>query len=341
MKLFVRWTFAYFVAASLVNYLLRDDGLFAAFRVLISSSNAKGLLSHILPVIIFLLVISYRNSASLSEFGRRIVTAFATLTVCCIFLASFSSVKTAMPLIVEAFGQEHFFADPFLADLDKWLHFGVEPWTVTHDITHSLGLTNFAGQASVIYGLWWAIPAFYLPAIMVLLGEDKRTLRHFLSLYFFSWVFLGNIIAPAVFSAGPIFYDNIFGTERYVDLLPSMMAAGYEGSWIGRVQPLLWDAYASDNQAVGSGISAFPSLHLALATVTALYLNALSRVLGVFAWIFVAAVMFISVWCGYHYAIDGYFSIAVIVGAHVYLKRRADSRNYAQVQVPLTETVTT
>ena len=51
-----------------------------------------------------------------------------------------------------------------------------------------------------------------------------------------------------------------------------MIAGGYEGSWFERVQPALWEAYANEQHAVGAGISAFPSLHVALACMSALYM---------------------------------------------------------------------
>ncbi|MEM9426860.1 MAG: phosphatase PAP2 family protein [Pseudomonadota bacterium] len=335
MKPFLRWTFVYFIVATAVNTVLRDDALFTAFRVILNTGSTPRILFMLLPFLVVLLALSYRTSDNLKVFAWRIVGSLGALLICCVFLATFSSLKPTMPFMVEAAGLPHFFADPFFADLDNWLHFGVDPWVITHDITHALGLTNFAHHASSLYSVIWAVPAFYLPVIMVLLGDDKRTVHHFLMLYLFSWVALGNVVAPAALSAGPIFYDNIFGTARYTELLPSMMAGGYEGSWFERVQPALWDAYANDQQAVGSGISAFPSLHVALATMSALYFVHKARWLAWVAVPFVLAVLFVSVWCGYHYAIDGYFSIAAILALHWALKRRQAGRDPSSAMAPV------
>lgn len=335
MKLFLGVTFAYFIAATLLSHVLRDDATFAAFRAIVNTTNAGTIVSTLAPFLIILLAISYRSSTGLRQFNLRMVGGAVTMLMCCTFLASFSSVKTSMPLLAEAAGLPHFFADPFLADLDNLLHFGIDPWVITHDITQALGLTQFADQAAQLYGIIWAVPAFYLPVIMVLLGEDKRIMQHFLILYFFSWVVLGNVVAPAALSAGPIYYDNIFGTARYAELVPSMILGGYEGSWFQRVQPALWDAYVNNQQALGSGISAFPSLHLALATMSALYVVHKVPLLIWLAVPFVLAILFISVWCGYHYAIDGYFSIAAILALHWALKRRAAGRDPASAMAPV------
>src|SRR5690606_9683564 len=64
--------------------------------------------------------------------------------------------------------------------------------------------------------------------------------------------------------------------------------------------------------AAGTGISAMPSMHLAIVTLNACMLTSLNRQVGIVAWIYVALIQLGSVYLGWHYAIDGYFSIAVV-----------------------------
>ena len=142
-------------------------------------------------------------------------------------------------------------------------------------------------------------------------------------------------------SAGPIYYDRLFGTEVYSEMRASLAAAGIEGSFFGDVQQGLWDAYEEEAQAIGSGISAFPSVHVAMMTVTALYLQEKHRLLGLLGWAMFAGVLFISVWTGYHYAIDGYFSAIAVVAFHVYLKRRNLRNLVAEAELDAPSRLTT
>ena len=283
--------------------------------------NVFGVFKVAFPITIALLLASWFSSANSREFQQRLFYGTMMLGVCCLFMAGFSSVKTLLPLMVDALGQPRFFADPFLAVLDRALHLGVDPWVFTHAVTETLGWTDFVHDSALLYGIWWGIPAYFLPAIMVLLGDDGPKQRRYIILFLFSWIVLGNVFAMVGLSGGPIYYDRIFGTEVYAELVASLNAAGLETSWFGRVQEGLWVAYSEKAQAVGSGISAFPSLHVAMITVTALYMGEKNRWLGAIGWVLFASTLFVSVWIGYHYAIDGYFPAIAIVALNAALKR--------------------
>ena len=306
-----------------MSFLLRGDFAAAGLTFIGLTVNVFSVFQIAFPITIGLLAGSWYTSPDMREFVQRLSRGMLALVVCCIFLAGFSSVKSLLPLAAEALGQAHFFADPFFAALDRAMHFGVDPWRFAHAATEALGWTDFVHHSALAYGLWWAIPAFYLPAIMVLLGEREERLRHYLILYFFSWILLGNVLALVGLSAGPIYYDRLFGTEMYVEMTERLAAAGLGASWFGDVQENLWRAYVDEAQAIGSGISAFPSLHVGMATVTALYMTEKHWLLGVLGWAFFTAVLFVSVWIGYHYALDGYFSAIAVVALHVALNRRA------------------
>jgi hypothetical protein len=67
---------------------------------------------------------------------------------------------------------------------------------------------------------------------------------------------------------------------------------------------MLWSAYTTHSTDVGNGISAAPSLHVAIAAWTAL---ALRKKL---MWLYVAAIWVASVHLGWHYVFDGLAGIA-------------------------------
>ena len=322
MSLFIRLSLAYFVIATALNFVLRGDFSVVGLTFLGLSSQVTSVFIMAFPITIAFFVISWFTSPDTRAFLGRVARTVIALAMCCLFLAGFSSVKTLLPIAAEAVGWQHFFADPFFAVVDRALHFGVDPWVFTHAAVNAVGWTNFVHDSSLLYALWWAIPAFYLPAIIALLGDPEERARRYIILYFFSWIVLGNVVAFLGLSAGPIYYDRLFGTEVYADMHASLAAAGIGNSWFGGVQEGLWDAYVEEAQAIGSGISAFPSVHVAMITVTALYLQERHVLLGLIGWALFAGVLFVSVWTGYHYAIDGYASAIAVIALHLFLKRR-------------------
>ena len=78
-----------------------------------------------------------------------------------------------------------------------------------------------------------------------------------------------------------------------------------------RVQDMLWDGYQGGGGGFGHGISAAPSLHVASTWLVARMLQAHGRrALAICGWAFFAVILLGSVHLGWHYAVDGYISIA-------------------------------
>lgn len=124
---------------------------------------------------------------------------------------------------------------------------------------------------------------------------------------------MGNAIALAFLSAGPVFYDRIYGGENYAPMIQALTDAQITEGSIGELIERLWSAYESGKQNVGSGISAFPSVHVGMATVVALYFYERHRIFLMPSVAIVAIYQVLSVHQDWHYAIDGYFSILAVV----------------------------
>ena len=91
-------------------------------------------------------------------------------------------------------------------------------------------------------------------------------------------------------------------------------ALAADGGYAKGVSDYLWTFYQERSVGVGSGISAFPSLHVAIAMLNALFVHELFGRLGRFlAWSYLAFTMFGSVYLGWHYAVDGYASIVLVI----------------------------
>jgi hypothetical protein len=162
---------------------------------------------------------------------------------------------------------------------------------------------------------WLLVPldAFYgsffvlFPAMVLWYAwrPDGRS-RRFLTAVALAWVGLGVVAATAFASAGPCYYGEVTGDPTpYASLL---QALGRQPLLATELQRGLWGAYEGGLVWMGSGISAFPSMHVA---IPALYALAAER-WRVMWWGLVGITWFGSVALGWHYAIDG---LAGILGA--------------------------
>lgn len=217
---------------------------------------------------------------------------FATLSV---HMGVFTSVKTMLPELGP------FYADPALADFDRFVH-GRDPWlyTSTWLPAHLTPLIE-----SLYFGIWGVLlPGSLLAVLLVPKLENVRA--QYIWTVLLIWPLLGNITAGAFMSAGPVYYELVTGEPRFAGLVDYL--ARHSLAQIG-AQDFLWQSHMARESGAGSGVSAFPSMHLAAATLFVLLAN---RVQGALRWAAVAycaIVLFGSVHLGWHYAIDGYFSI--------------------------------
>lgn len=242
----------------------------------------------------------------------RLPAALGALALSLVFIMTFTLIKTSLPALVP------FFADPFFAQIDRALHGGRDPFELAHGLAGWLP----AGAVALFYLQVWLLPATLLPFLLVLIDDDRRRVGRFLVLYVAVWVGLGNLLALAGMSAGPVYYDRLEGGERFAALAAGLARTGLTDSPLGEVQELLWQAYLSGIPSVGTGISAFPSVHVGMATVLSLYLWERSRWLALPAVGFAGAILFLSVYSGWHYAVDGYASMVLVGLLWVVLRRR-------------------
>ena len=143
----------------------------------------------------------------------------------------------------------------------------------------------------------------------------------YMLMFMFVWICLGNVLAGIVLSAGPAFYGAVTGdSERFAEQLAFLAEGGGRHSAVG-YQQYLWSLYSERKAAFGSGISAFPSVHVGLITMNALFLAELSRKKAVAAILYTVLILASSVYLAWHYAIDGYVSILVTAICHFGLRR--------------------
>lgn len=218
--------------------------------------------------------------------------------------------------------------DIAFARLDKSIHFGQDAWLWYDKL---FGFIDFK-ILDILYLPIWAISLIGMAVHCIIFQKDRAFGRRLLITYAIIWIFLGNVVAAIFLSAGPVFFDKFTGDEgRYAELFVYQSAAGFGETSIAAVQQFLWEAHDRGLSHFGSGISAFPSLHVAITTLVMFYIGRSSKVLFFIGFLYLVIIQAASVLTGYHYAIDGYFSIIfVVILWYGYTVRPSTSKNIAQ-----------
>lgn len=311
MRHYLLFSLVYLACAVALVLALREQPVALLLGALRTSLYLLKSFAEWLPILGVFLAGSLYLTRKYGIRSRIIPTVYALLG-CLAFSMAFSLIKTSIPYI------QPFYADPFFADIDKAMHFGVDPWKIVHSVAAYVPPAAIV----IVYFMIWFLPAVFLPVFIALTDTDADRSKRFMILHVASWVILGNVMAVLGSSAGPIYYDRLIGGSRFADLAIALDSSGIAASTLGRVQENLWQFYAEGGQSLGSGISAFPSVHVGLAAVTMLYLWERSRALAPIGILFASMIMFASVYHGWHYAVDGYMSFAAVITVWAVQRRR-------------------
>lgn len=215
------------------------------------------------------------------------------------FMPMFSAMKSAIPLFTEFDWDETFIA------WDIALH-GTDPWRLLQPI---IGYPPVTFVLSSLYQIWLLLIYFGCVFFCLFVPDARLRLRYFTS-YFLMWSILGIAGAQYFASIGPCFLLTLEGDPRFLELMGYLYTVDTDWPLVSlRVQEILIRAYHVENHELGSGITAMPSMHVALAFLFAIAIFKHRRVIG---WIFGAyavVILITSVHLGFHYAVDGYASI--------------------------------
>ena len=199
--------------------------------------------------------------------------------------------------------------DVRLADADRFLHFGIDPWRFLEPLFRFPALVV---ALDTLYWLWFLLIAVVAGWVC---WTPRRSLRtRFLIVWSLMWILLGTFLAHLMPSGGPAFYGGLVGgVDPFAELLAHLdRIDAVQPLMAAEMQELVWK-----NAQAGGGVhwlamSAMPSLHVAVPTLFALTFQGVHRGLSAGFWAFTLLILIGSVVLGWHYAIDGYVSIAVV-----------------------------
>ena len=222
----------------------------------------------------------------------RIIVIIVAVQLSVLGGAAVMALKTALPSVVP------FWADAYVAALELRL-FGSQPFAL------SQRLLGWATPAiDFVYASWLLVQIVAFYALLLLKPSPLKT-RALIS-HSFSWLILGIGGAYLLSSVGPIFYDRIYGGQAFAGLLATL----HHAPVATRTSEMLWSAYFLHTHEVASGISAMPSMHVAMAFWLAMVVRTAARRFGWLAWSYFGLICLGSVHLGWHYVSDGVLGVA-------------------------------
>ena len=209
----------------------------------------------------------------------------------------FMALKFAIPAFLP------FWLDTPLAAAEARL-FGTDPYQLLDSL---LGRTTLVVDR--IYGFW--LPVQLVVLFSLLAAPASRAKSRALTAYAAAWFLIGIVGAALLSSAGPIFFDRVVGGARFAPLHQMLEA---HGAWmVLSTSETIWSAYASGQYRLVAGISAAPSMHVAISLWMLLVARDLAPRAVPLAAAYLAFIWIASVQLGWHYASDGLVGIAGVM----------------------------
>jgi hypothetical protein len=236
----------------------------------------------------------------------RFLNVLVPLVAFIVTMASFTVHKT---VVLPGYG---FTWDAEFIAWDRALFMGHDPWVLSHAVFDSAAATWWIDQ---LYHAWFypMMIAYVLCGLMVA-GPLVRAC--YIGTFLISWFGIGCVLAGLLASAGPIYDGALFEAGVFEPLKTRLAGQATELPGIASqfFQAELLAGHEVGKIGLGYGISAMPSMHVALAAMWALLFFGVSRWLGLVGVVYTVIIWVGSVHLGWHYAVDGMLSSALVVG---------------------------
>lgn len=250
---------------------------------------------------------SWREARATDLTLRDMTESAGIIVLTVVLLVAFSAFKSLIPRI------HHFVLDSDLERMGLAVHGGRHAYTYLLPIlgsplaTRAIDAYYYAGGTVVVWGVFvWQV------------GLRPATRMQYCITFALAWIVLGSLVATVMASAGPMYFGRVVpgAPDPYAPLLDHLGTVSAHGDLlVSSVRSTLWRSYQAQVPLFGGGISAFPSLHVAMAELAAIVgRRSGSRYVAVGLTVQSLVTLAGSIYLGAHYALDGY---AAIVGVHV------------------------
>lgn len=232
-----------------------------------------------------------------------LIGAVPGLIVLCGFMPFFSALKSAIPLYASYDWDRTFIA------WERGLLLGHDAWQLLQPL---LGHPWITATLSVLYHLWILI--CYPGTVLFLFAPiDNRLRRRFLLGFVLAWSLIGGVLAMVFASYGPCFVGPLAGIPDFDAQMAYLRAANTQAPVMTlEVQDMLLARFHAADNGLGSGVSAMPSMHIAMCTLFYLAMREMNPAMGKAALVFGLVIWIGSVHLAYHYALDGVVSVIAV-----------------------------